>query len=151
MNNALARHALLVAALAASILPPAAALAQASAPRPAGSAAATTLPSGLVIRTLREGAGAQPTAADRVKVHYRGTLLDGTEFDSSYARNEPAVFPLGKVIRCWTEGVQRMKVGGKAQLVCPPALAYGERGAGAVIPANATLRFEIELLEVNPR
>ncbi len=105
---------------------------------------------GLSYRSLREGTGPSPTAADAVQVHYRGTLLDGTEFDSSYKRNEPATFPLGRVIKCWTEGVQRMKVGGKAELVCPPQLAYGERGAGGVIPPNATLRFEIELLEINP-
>jgi FKBP-type peptidyl-prolyl cis-trans isomerase FkpA len=104
----------------------------------------------LVYRSLREGKGASPTAADAVRVHYRGTLLDGTEFDSSYRRNEPATFPLNRVIPCWTEGVQRMKVGGKAELVCPPGLAYGERGAGGVIPPNATLRFEIELLAINP-
>jgi FKBP-type peptidyl-prolyl cis-trans isomerase FkpA len=84
-------------------------------------------------------------------VHYRGTLVDGTEFDSSYERNAPAVFPLGRVIKCWTEGVQRMKVGGKAELVCPPELAYGTRGAGSAVPPNATLRFEVELLEINPR
>ncbi len=114
-------------------------------------AAATTSAPGLVYRSLREGTGASPTAADSVKVHYRGTLLDGTEFDSSYQRNEPATFPLGRVIPCWTEGVQRMKVGGKAELVCPPEIAYGARGAGAVIPPNATLRFEIELLAINPR
>jgi FKBP-type peptidyl-prolyl cis-trans isomerase FkpA len=104
----------------------------------------------LVYRSLREGKGASPTAADAVRVHYRGTLLDGTEFDSSYKRNEPATFPLNRVIPCWTEGVQRMKVGGKAELVCPPGLAYGERGAGGLIPPNATLRFEIELLAINP-
>ena len=82
-----------------------------------------------------------------MKVHYRGTLINGTEFDSSYARNEPAVFPLGGVIRCWTEGVQRMKVGGKARLVCPSDLAYGDRGNEA-IPGGAALVFEIELLEI---
>jgi hypothetical protein len=82
-----------------------------------------------------------------VKVHYRGTLIDGTEFDSSYARNEPAVFPLGGVLRCWTEGVQRMKVGGKARLVCPSDVAYGDRGNEA-IPGGAALVFEIELLEI---
>jgi len=77
--------------------------------------------------------------------------MDGTEFDSSYSRGQPATFPLARVIKCWTEGVQRIKVGGKAELVCPPALAYGERGAGAVIPPNATLRFEVELIEINPK
>ncbi|MEO6364392.1 MAG: FKBP-type peptidyl-prolyl cis-trans isomerase [Caldimonas sp.] len=105
---------------------------------------------GLTYRSLRDGKGPSPTAADTVKVHYRGALLDGTEFDSSYTRNAPATFALGRVIKCWTEGVQRMKVGGKAELTCPPGLAYGERGAGGVIPPNATLRFEIELLAINP-
>jgi FKBP-type peptidyl-prolyl cis-trans isomerase FkpA len=113
-------------------------------------AGAVTTPSGLVYQSLREGSGKSPTAADSVKVNYRGTFADGREFDSSYARNEPATFPLDHVIKCWTEGVQRMKVGGKAKLVCPPQIAYGERGAGGVIPANATLHFEIELLEINP-
>jgi len=112
---------------------------------------AVVTPSGLVYRALREGSGASPSAADTVKVHYRGTLADGTEFDSSYKRNAPAQFPLGGVIPCWTEGVQRMKVGGKAQLVCPAAIAYGARGAGGVIPPNATLKFEIELLEIAKR
>jgi FKBP-type peptidyl-prolyl cis-trans isomerase FkpA len=81
-------------------------------------------------------------------VHYRGTLLDGTEFDSSYKRKEPASFPLSRVIPCWTEGLQRMKVGGTARLTCPPEIAYGTRGAGGMIPPNATLRFEVELLKV---
>ena len=103
--------------------------------------------SGIVYTETTAGTGASPTAADRVKVHYRGTLIDGTEFDSSYARNEPAVFPLGGVIRCWTEGVQRMKVGGKARLVCPSDLAYGDRGNEA-IPGGAALIFEVELLEI---
>ena len=120
----------------------------ASAPSAAAPAAA---PAGLVYRSIREGSGASPTASDRVKVHYRGTFPDGREFDSSIGRGEPAVFPLGGVIKCWTEGVQRMKPGGKAQLICPPHLAYGTRGAGGVIPPNATLHFEVELLEVNPR
>ena len=133
-------------ALCASLLLPLAASAQS----PASEAASATGSPGLTFRMLRQGRGASPTAADTVKVHYRGTLLDGTEFDSSYARNAPATFPLGRVIKCWTEGVQRMKVGGKAELVCPPALAYGDRGAGGLIPPNATLRFEIELLEINP-
>jgi len=103
--------------------------------------------SGIVYTETTAGTGASPSPADRVKVHYRGTLIDGTEFDSSYARNEPAVFPLGGVIRCWTEGVQRMKVGGKARLVCPSDLAYGDRGNEA-IPGGAALIFEVELLEV---
>ena len=89
-----------------------------------------------------------PTAADRVKVHYRGTLLDGTEFDSSYKRNEPAVFPLSQVIRCWTQAVQKIKVGGKAKLTCPAATAYGERGAGGAVPPNSTLNFDVELLAI---
>ena len=104
--------------------------------------------SGLVYLSLKEGSGATPAATDKVKVHYRGTLIDGQEFDSSYKRNEPAEFPLNGVIKCWTEGVQKMKVGGKAKLVCPPAIAYGEKGAGSVIPPNATLIFEVELLEI---
>lgn len=104
--------------------------------------------SGLVFLSLKEGAGAAPKATDKVKVHYRGTLPDGREFDSSYARNEPAEFPLNGVIPCWTEGLQRMKAGGKAKLVCPPEIAYGDRGAGNVIPPKATLVFEVELLEV---
>ena len=109
---------------------------------------AVTTPSGLVYVSLKDGKGASPAATDTVKVHYRGTFLDGKEFDSSYKRNEPTSFPLNRVIPCWTEGVQRMKVGGKAKLTCPPSIAYGERGAGGVIPPNATLQFEIELLEV---
>ena len=125
-------------------------LPQAASAQGPASAASTAGSPGLAIKMLRQGRGASPTAVDTVKVHYRGTLLDGTEFDSSYARNAPATFPLNRVIKCWTEGVQRMKVGGKAELVCPPALAYGERGAGGLIPPNATLRFEIELLEINP-
>ena len=105
----------------------------------------------LTYKSIRDGKGDSPTAADTVKVHYRGTLVDGTEFDSSYKRNAPATFPLGRVIPCWTQGVQRMKVGGKAELLCPPELAYGDRGAGGVIPPRATLKFEIELLEINPK
>ncbi len=109
---------------------------------------AVKTPSGLVYLSLKEGSGASPTAADTVKVHYRGTLTDGREFDSSYARNQPAEFPLGNVIKCWTEGVAKMKVGGKAKLVCPASIAYGDRGAGGMIPPGATLVFEVELLEV---
>ena len=109
---------------------------------------AVTTPSGLSIVTLRVGAGAAPSASDQVTVHYRGTLPDGTEFDSSYRRGTPATFALSRVIKCWTEGVQRMKVGGRARLTCPPAIAYGERGAGGVIPPHATLVFEVELIAI---
>jgi len=105
--------------------------------------------SGLVYRSLKDGTGASPTASDKVKVHYRGTFPDGREFDSSYKRNEAFEFPLSGVIKCWTEGVQRMKIGGKAKLTCPASIAYGERGAGGVIPPNATLLFEVELLGIN--
>jgi FKBP-type peptidyl-prolyl cis-trans isomerase FkpA len=105
--------------------------------------------SGLVYRSLKDGSGASPAATDRVKVHYRGTFPDGKEFDSSYSRNQPAEFPLNRVIQCWTEGVQMMKVGGKARLTCPASIAYGEKGAGGVIPPNATLQFEVELLGIN--
>jgi FKBP-type peptidyl-prolyl cis-trans isomerase FkpA len=110
--------------------------------------AQTTAPGGLVYQSLKDGTGASPAATDVVRVHYRGTFPDGREFDSSYKRGEPAEFPLNGVIPCWTQGVQKMKVGGKARLTCPPALAYGERGAGTVIPPNATLNFEIELLGI---
>jgi FKBP-type peptidyl-prolyl cis-trans isomerase FkpA len=128
---------------------------QAAAPDPLAAAAsepgAQRSESGLVFRSLRDGTGASPAAVDVVRVHYRGTLMDGTEFDSSYKRGQPASFPLTRVIKCWTEGVQKMKVGGKAQLTCPASIAYGDKGAGGVIPPGATLRFEVELLAVvNP-
>lgn len=110
-----------------------------------------TWPSGLVIRHLKEGTGPAPAATDTVKVHYRGTFPDGKEFDSSYTRGQPAEFPLNRVIPCWTEGVQKMKVGGKAKLVCPPGIAYGAKGAGGVIPPNATLFFDVELLGIAGR
>ncbi len=103
--------------------------------------------SGMIYQELRAGAGASPQATDTVKVNYRGTLVNGTEFDSSYKRSEPAEFPLNGVIPCWTEGVQKMKVGGKATLVCPSGLAYGDQGRPS-IPGGATLIFEIELLEI---
>lgn len=108
---------------------------------------AQKLESGVVYRALQEGSGASPAATDMVKVHYKGTLIDGKEFDSSYSRNEPAQFPLNGVISCWTQGVQKMKVGGKAKLVCPPDEAYGDRGTPN-IPGGATLVFEVELLEI---
>ncbi len=104
--------------------------------------------SGLVYLSLQEGTGTGPAATDKVKVNYRGTLVDGTEFDSSYKRGVPAEFPLNGVIKCWTEGLQLMKPGGKAKLVCPAALAYGDNGAGDVILPGATLVFEVELLAV---
>ena len=105
--------------------------------------------SGLVYLSLKEGQGESPAAIDSVRVHYRGTLTDGKEFDSSYSRGQPATFPLNRVIKCWTEGVQKMKVGGKARLTCPASIAYGERGTpGGPIPPNAVLQFEVELLAV---
>lgn len=107
-----------------------------------------TTASGLVYEVIQEGSGESPKATDTVKVHYKGMFLDGKEFDSSYKRGEPTEFPLNRVIPCWTEGVQRMKPGGKAKLTCPPEIAYGARGAGGVIPPNATLNFEIELISV---
>jgi FKBP-type peptidyl-prolyl cis-trans isomerase FkpA len=114
----------------------------------AAASASTVTASGIGYQSLREGSGAHPTADDVVRVHYRGTLTDGHEFDSSYTRGEPSEFVLGRVIKCWGEGVQLMKVGGKARLTCPPELAYGSRGAGGVIPPNATLVFDIELLDI---
>lgn len=110
--------------------------------------AVETLSNGVKIEHTRVGTGAQPNAKDTVKVHYRGTLADGKEFDSSYKRNAPASFPLHRVIPCWTEGMQKIKVGGKATLTCPPASAYGERGAPGAVPPNATLTFEVELLGI---
>lgn len=114
----------------------------------AASATVETLPSGVKVSHTAVGTGANPKASDTVKVHYRGTLADGKEFDSSYKRNAPATFPLNRVIPCWTEGVQKIRVGGKATLTCPPATAYGERGAPGAVPPNATLTFEVELLSI---
>jgi FKBP-type peptidyl-prolyl cis-trans isomerase FklB len=105
--------------------------------------------SGLKYEILESGSGATPGPTDRVTVHYRGTLDDGTEFDSSYKRGQPAVFPVNRVIRGWTEALQLMKEGDKWRLTIPPDLAYGERGAGNAIPPNATLTFEVELIRVN--
>jgi len=104
--------------------------------------------SGIVITTLKDGAGVSPKSNETVKVHYRGLLNDGKEFDSSYGRGQPAAFPLNRVIPCWTEGLQMMKVGGRARLVCPPNLAYGSRGVPGTIPPDSTLIFEVELLEI---
>ncbi len=109
---------------------------------------AMKLPSGMVIRTIKPGTGASPVASDQVKVHYTGTLTDGTVFDSSVKRNEPATFPLGGVIKCWTEGLQKMKVGEKAKLTCPSDVAYGDNGRPPTIPGGATLIFEVELLDI---
>ena len=114
----------------------------------AAEAGARKTASGAIVKSLKEGTGASPTAADTVKVHYHGTLMDGTVFDSSVRRGEPATFALGGVIKCWTEGVQLMKVGGKSRLTCPASVAYGDRGAPPVIKPGATLVFEVDLLEI---
>jgi FKBP-type peptidyl-prolyl cis-trans isomerase FkpA len=103
--------------------------------------------SGLVFIPVEEGTGENPTASDTVRVHYHGTLRDGTVFDSSVDRGEPISFPLSGVIPCWTEGVQKMRVGGKAKLVCPAGIAYGDRGTGP-IPGGATLLFDVELIAI---
>lgn len=104
--------------------------------------------SGIVITPIKPGSGAKPKETDTVKVHYHGTLTDGTVFDSSVKRGEPATFPLGKVIKCWTEGVQHIKVGGKSKLICPSNLAYGDSGSPPTIKPGATLVFEVELLDI---
>jgi FKBP-type peptidyl-prolyl cis-trans isomerase FkpA len=135
-------------ALSCTLLAGCAAAADGAASAASSPATPVTTASGLVFESVKDGTGPSPRATDVVTVHYRGTLLAGTEFDSSYKRNAPASFPLSRVIPCWTEGLQRMKVGGKARLTCPPEIAYGTRGAGGVIPPNATLRFEVELLKV---
>lgn len=114
----------------------------------AGEPGAKKTESGLVYSTITEGTGPSPKATDTVKVHYHGTLTDGKVFDSSVQRNEPATFPLNGVIPCWTEGVQLMKVGGKARLVCPSSIAYGDRGAPPDIKPGSTLVFEVELLGI---
>jgi FKBP-type peptidyl-prolyl cis-trans isomerase FkpA len=136
---------LMVAAVAVAL----AGTAFAASPAEKGASSEVVLPSGVKIETIKEGAGKSPSASDRVTVHYRGTRVNGTEFDSSYSRGQPASFPLRGVIRCWTEGVQKMKVGGKAKLTCPSDTAYGSRGAGSLIPPNSTLIFEIELLGID--
>lgn len=110
-------------------------------------AAPQVMPSGLVFESLKEGSGPGPGPESRVRVHYRGSFPDGKEFDSSFRRGRASEFPLDRVIPCWTEGLMRMKPGGKARLICPPAIAYGPEGRGP-IPPNATLHFEVELLDV---
>lgn len=117
----------------------------------AGEAGATKTDSGIVIKPIKAGTGATPKPTDTVKVHYHGTLIDGTVFDSSVVRGEPASFGLDQVIKCWTEGVQHIKVGGKSRLVCPAGLAYGDRGAPPQIKPGATLVFEVELLEISKK
>jgi FKBP-type peptidyl-prolyl cis-trans isomerase FkpA len=114
----------------------------------AGEKDAKKLPSGVVMTTIKPGTGASPAATDKVKVHYHGTFTDGSVFDSSVQRGEPATFTLNQVIKCWTEGVQQMKVGGKSRLVCPADVAYGDRGAPPRIKPGATLVFEVELLGI---
>ena len=151
LSRLVIRHAVLAAAAVAA----ATVQAQSAADPLAAAAAergAVVTASGLVYRALQEGSGNSPKATDTVRVHYRGTFPDGREFDSSHARGAPASFPLNRVIKCWTEGVQRMKVGGKARLTCPAAIAYGERGAGGgAIPPHAILHFEVELLGIDVR
>ena len=122
-----------------------------SAPATPGAGTVITTSSGLIFKLIKPGTGASPKASDTVKVNYRGTFMDGREFDSSYKSGGPAEFPLDRVIKCWTEGVQRLQVGGSARLTCPPSIAYGERGAGGTIPPNTTLQFEVELLGINGR
>ena len=112
---------------------------------------AVTSPTGLVFRSIQEGTGATPGPTDLVKVHYTGTLIDGKVFDSSVQRGQPAEFPLSGIIPCWTEGLQKMKVGGKAKLVCPSSIAYGDQGRPGTIAPGSTLVFDVELLETKPR
>jgi len=114
-------------------------------------AGAERTPSGLVFKSLGGGSGESPKNTDTVKVNYKGTLTDGTEFDSSYKRGQPAEFPLMGVIPCWTEGLQKMKVGEKARLVCPSSIAYGDQGRPPTIPGGATLVFEVELVGITTK
>jgi len=139
---------LILAALMAAIAVPSFAVANETIDKAAKEKGAVKTSSGMVYQSLKEGKGKSPNASSTVEVNYRGTLTNGKEFDSSYKRNQSISFPLSGVIPCWTEGVQLMKVGGKAKLVCPPELAYGARGAGRDVPPNATLIFEVELLNI---
>jgi FKBP-type peptidyl-prolyl cis-trans isomerase FkpA len=138
----------IIAAIATVLAVPAFAAANDAIDKAAKEKGAVKTPSGMVYLSLKNGTGKSPTAANTVEVNYRGTLTNGKEFDSSYKRNQSISFPLAGVIPCWTEGVQKMKVGGKAKLVCPPELAYGPSGAGSAVPPNATLIFEVELLKI---
>lgn len=139
---------IIIAAIATLVAVPAIAGANDAIDKAAKEKGAVKTSSGLVYVSIKDGKGTSPTAASTVEVNYRGTLTNGKEFDSSYKRNQSISFPLSRVIPCWTEGMQMMKVGGKAKLVCPPELAYGSRGAGSAVPPNATLIFEVELLNV---
>jgi FKBP-type peptidyl-prolyl cis-trans isomerase FkpA len=141
---AVALAALLALSPAARAADPGAAFAE----KAAKEKGAVKTASGLVYKPLVEGTGAKPAPTSTVKVNYKGTFPDGKVFDQS--SGGPVSFPLNRVIKCWTEGLQLMKAGGKARLVCPPAIANGERGAAGVIPPNATLVFEVELLAVEP-
>lgn len=137
-----------IAAIAAILAVPAFAAANNAIDKAAKEKGAVKTRSGMVYVSIKDGKGKSPSAASTVEVNYRGTLTNGKEFDSSYKRHQSISFPLSGVIPCWTEGVQMMKVGGKAKLVCPPELAYGSRGAGSDVPPNATLIFEVELLNI---
>ena len=139
---------LIIAAIALTIAVPALAATNATIDKAAKEKGAVKTPSGMVYKSIKDGNGKAPSDSSVVEVNYRGTLTNGKEFDSSYKRKQSIKFPLSGVIPCWTEGVQKMKVGGKAKLVCPPELAYGARGAGSDVPPNATLIFEVELLDV---
>ncbi len=125
-----------------------AATAYAAEPAPPAAQETITTPSGMQYTSLKEGTGPSPKATDTVRVNYRGTLLNGRELDSSYRTGRPAEFRLDGVIKCWTEGLQLMKVGGKARLECPSNLAYGDNGIPGTIPPFATLTFEVELLSI---
>ncbi len=142
------RPALLVAALVAGFASVAHADDTAALAAAAKEPGAVVTSSGLVYRSLKDGTGASPAATDVVSVNYRGTFVDGKEFDASAKHGGPASFPLNHVVPCWTEGVQKMKVGGKAKLTCPSSIAYGSRGAGGVIPPDTTLQFEVELVGI---
>jgi len=139
---------LIIAAIATTLAVPGFAGANDAINKAAKEKGAVKTASGMVYKSIRDGKGKSPSASSTVEVNYRGTLTNGKEFDSSYKRKQSIKFPLSGVIPCWTEGVQKMKVGGKAQLVCPPELAYGSRGAGQDVPPNATLIFDVELLDV---